>query len=397
MRRLTLLPAILVLALLAVPLGVLAASNETYRDKFDDGNYAGSDGSIEWEPVWTEVGDDGSHTSGKVRVTQDSLCASGDCLRITGSGLPLLGGGITAGAGRPADTRNFTSSVLSYRVGSESLLLGVLEKLEIQVRNVSSNWVTVDTYSVTSVLGGPHQKSVDISAFASGNFAVRFRATGLLGGSTVFIDDVEIKGEIEEPPTTTTTTTSTTSTTTPSITIPSITIPSITTTTVKATTTTTSRQLTTTTTTPSSPTTSTERTTTTTSAQTTTSHDPQSTTSTTVAGTTTTTSNDDDGSVVALGPGEPPQRGGNDEIDLHQATRGIQAGLTGGLFADVALVPVFDPVDVDFNFGLVAEEIETSWLWMTLFGLVLTWALVSDLDRRRLKGLRSRAPSREVF
>jgi len=376
MRRLNLALAVVMIALLAGPVAVLAASNASYRDKFDGGGYGGSDGSLFWAPDWTEIGEnDGSPNSGSVQVSSDQGCASNECLNLLGN----------VGAWRQADTSRLTGIELSYRPGARctlTCLLGLLGTLRTEVRAADGTWVMVRSESVAALGGDEIELVLSDAKYSSENFAVRFLVSGLSVGSRVLIDDVEIEGEI--PATTTSSTTTTTSSTT-SITLPTITVPSITTTTLR----------TTTTTTPRSATTTEPSTDTTTSAQTTTSEDRQSATSTTVAGVTTTTSNDD-GSVVALGPGEPPEGGGSDEISLHQATRGIQAGLSGALFADVALVPVLDPVDVDLNFGLFAEEIETSWLWMTLFGLVLTWALVSDLDRRRFKGLRARAPSRVV-
>jgi len=364
MRRTNLVLAGVIIALLAVPLAVMAASNENYRDKFDDGNYDGSVGSIQWEPVWTEVGDDDSHTSGLVRVVQDNRCASGHCLRIRNTALISLS---DLGAQRHANTSMFTSATLQFRIeAAKSLLSQGTLYIEVS-ENGGATWTDATPPQSLSVLADdPDEDPIDISDYASDDFVLRFRVAGLLGSGTVYIDDVEIKGEV---PTTTTTTTTTNPTTT----------------TTNATTST--SRPTTTTTTDRSTTTSSDGTTTSTSHETPTSEDRGQTTSTTEAGTTTTTttSNEDDGSVVALGPDEPPADGGDGDGGLRQATRGIQAGLHGSMFADVNLVPMFDPVDVDFNFGLFAEEIETSWLWMTLFGLVLTWALVSDLDRRRFK------------
>jgi len=369
MRRTNLVLAGVIIALLAVPLAVMASSNENYLDRFENVGYDGSDGSIFWEPHWTEIGDIGNPTSGSVRVANNTGCASGNCLNLLGN----------VGAQRQADTSQLTGAILSYRVEARcaaTCILGLLGTFHTEVRTASGTWEEKASPSVADLAGG-EQVELDLSdsKYESENFAVKFRITGLSVGTTVYIDDVEIEGEIEVP---TTTTTTTTSTTVPSITVPSITVPSITTSTTRPTTTTTPADRPTTTTTPGT------ATTTSVSHETPTSEDRDPTTSTTEATTTTTTS-DDDGSVVALGPDEPPADGGDGDGGLRQATRGIQAGLHGSMFADVNLVPMFDPVDVDFNFGLFAEEIETSWLWMTLFGLVLTWALVSDLDRRRFK------------
>ena len=380
MRRTNLVLAGVIIALLAVPLAVMAASpSKSYLDKFDGGGYFGNDGSpgFEWDGGWWDL-ENGAYgqdaVGGPVHVDEDDLCA-GECLHIENETL-ILG---NMGAKRHADTSMFTSSTLYYRVAAAKSLLNFGGTLVVQVsRDGGDKWdLAMAPQSLIGLVGSPKPTSADISAYASEDFAVRFVVNGLLGGR-VYIDDVEIRGEVP----TTTTTTSTTSTT-----VPTITVPSITTTTVNATTSTTGP---TTTTTPADrPTTTTTpgtATTTSISHETPTSEDRGSATSTTEAGTsTTTTSNEDDGSVVALGPDEPPADGGDGDGGLRQATRGIQAGLHGSMFADVNLVPLFDPVDVDFNFGLFAEEIETSWLWMTLFGLVLTWALVSDLDRRRFK------------
>ena len=231
--------------------------------------------------------------------------------------------------------------------------------------------------------------SIDVSAFSSENFQVRFLFSGLLLSSEVYIDTVEILGELAESTTTTTTTVPQTTTTT-----------APTTTTTQPTTTTTRPGATTSTSTPGSG-----------SPVTTIKAQPgsQPPTTTTVPGngdgsTTSTTPESTASSIVAVGPGGPgggPDQGGPDDegtsgdgstdgfgpggSGIRAAARGLQANFQGDLYGEVRTVSALNGVDFRVDFSMAVEVIEASWAWIVLLGLVIAYSIISGLDRRKVE------------
>ena len=202
MRRLT--AALVAIALMGLAVTASAHETEEYKDKFTSISWGGSDGSLDWSGPWSEIGDDGDEKKGNVRVVSSGNC-SGNCMRM--SALTTLLGPI--GAVRSADTSFLEGATLSFDVRSTSSLLA--STLEVQV-NGGGGWVDVAEYQLAS--GINEHASIDVSDFSSENFRVRFRFSGLLLSSEVFIDTVEIFGTYIEPTTTTTTTLPPTTTTT---------------------------------------------------------------------------------------------------------------------------------------------------------------------------------------
>jgi len=347
MRR-ALVPVLLVVTLgLALP--AAAHENGNYKDKFDSIGWGGSNGSLPWSGPWTEDNDDGDEKQGNVRVVSSGNCASGNCMRF--SALTTLLGPI--GATRDADTSVFEDAELRFDLMATAALFG--SQLLVQVDN-GGGWVTVASYN----LGAAQTDSpkIDISAYRSADFSLRFQFSGVLLSSDVFIDKVEITGQmIEETTTTTTTTTPPTTTTTPP-------------------TTTTTR-----------PTTTTTRPTTTTSGS-----DGNSSTTTTLAGSTSTTSRDDstDSTLISAGVDDelPPGSDGPEGSGIRQTARGLQANFDGGLFGEVSAISPITGVDFQARFSMAVEIIEASWAWMVLLALVIAWSVVSGMDRRRTQLLR---------
>ena len=370
-------------------LALTASAHETehYKDKFTSISWHGSDGTLPWPGPWTEIGDDGDEKKGNVRVVSSGNC-SGTCMRM--SALTTLLGSI--GAVRSADTSLLEGITLSFDVRSTSSLLA--STLNVQV-NGGGGWVGVAQYQLAS--GINEHASIDVSAFSSENFRVRFLFSGLLLSSEVFIDAVEILGTYIEPTTTTSTTVPQTTTTT-----------APTTTTTQPSTTTTSRpDGTTSTTTPGSsspgPTTTTQPET----GKSTTTTQPDdgegSTTSTTPESSTSTT-------IIAVGPGGPGQGGGpdgggpdgggpDDQVTgaedsaepfapggsgIRAAARGLQANFQGDLYGDVPSVSALNGIDFQADFNMAVEVIEASWAWIVLLGLVIAYSIISGLDRRRV-------------
>ena len=385
MRRLS---AALVAITLMMGLAVTASAHETehYKDKFTSISWHGSDGSLLWSGPWSEIGDDGDEKKGNVRVVSASNC-SGTCMRM--SALTTLLGPI--GAVRSADTSLFVEATLSFDVRSTSSLLA--STLEVQV-NGGGGWVDVAEYQLSS--GINEHASIDVSDFSSENFRVRFRFSGLLLSSEVFVDTVEILGTLAESTTTTTTTLPPTTTTT---TAPTTTTQPTTTTTTS---TTTSRpDATTSTTTPGSGS----------PAPTTTAPGSEASTTTTVPGggdgSTTSTAPDSSTTttIIAGGPGGPGQDGGGSDgggsddegtgsegsiqafapggSGIRAATRGLQANFQGDLYGDVRSVSALNGIDFQADFNLAVEVIEASWAWIVLLGLVIAYSIISGLDRRR--------------
>ncbi len=350
--------AVVVFLVIFGSLTASATSNESYKDKFESIGWGGSSGSLPWSGPWAEIGDDGDEKHGAVRVVSSGNCASGNCMSIDASLLPNVG------ARRTADTSIFGSAELRYDVNIiPGLDLGGI--LHVQVRPGSGGWITLEQYPLGDETTDNPQ--IDISDYAAGALQVRFLVTGLLSTSQVYIDNVEISGELLEESTTTTTTAPTTTTTT-------IDDPTTTTTRPRATTTTTD-PTTTTTEEPDE-------------------LDQSTTTTTTVPDTsTTTTAPSEDGTpptlVVAMGGGDgPPSPGGPSNPaagagGIRQAGRGLQANFDPGLFGQVGVVSPITGVDFEARFSLAAEVIESTWVWMVLLATVIAWSIVSGMERRR--------------
>ncbi|MGH8943539.1 MAG: hypothetical protein ACRDWF_12030 [Acidimicrobiia bacterium] len=386
MRCLT--AALVAIALMGLAGTASADETEEYKDKFTSISWHGSDGSLPWPGPWSEIGDDGDEKKGNVRVVSSGNC-SGTCMRM--SALTTLLGPI--GAVRSADTSLFEEATLNFDVRSTSSLLA--STLEVQV-NGGGGWVDVAEYQLSS--GINQHASIDVSDFSSENFRVRFRFSGLLLSSEVFVDTIEILGTFVESTTTTTTTLPPTTTTT----APTTTTQPTTTTTAASTTTTTSRpDATTSTTIPGSsspaPTTTIEPGTDMSTTTTLPGGGDGSTTSTATDSSTTTT-------VIAGIPGGPGQGGGpegggpEDErtgsdgsiqafapggSGIRAAARGLQANFQGDLYGEVRSVSALNGIDFQADFNLAVEVIEASWAWIVLLGLVIAYSIISGLDRRR--------------
>ncbi|MGF1618588.1 MAG: hypothetical protein ACFCU2_12405 [Acidimicrobiia bacterium] len=324
-----------VAAMVMLATTALAGEYGTYRDEFKTVSYHGSVGSLDWTASgWTELNDDGNKTTGAVHVDSGGNCVASNCLHIHSDGSELVG----VGARRLADTSVFSWFELRYEVRFDDY--GDTDADLVVEKSVDGGqkWHELRTHDLDGGLlespiigiGGPYQSTI-----------IRFTVTGDVAGE-VFIDDVELKGTLAG---------STTTTTSPS-----------TTTTVKATTTTT------------------KATTTTTKATTTTSTtDP--TTTTTIPETTETT----EAVVIAL-PQEPPSRfsGPPPGSGIRETALGLQVAFENDLFGEVRVVsPDFASVDHNANFRIVAEVIESGWVWIVILVCLIAWATVAGLEQRR--------------
>jgi hypothetical protein len=345
-----------ILAILGLTIPAAAHENGNYKDKFDSIGWGGSDGSLPWSGPWHEIGDDDDEKFGAVRVVSSGNCPSGNCINITGA---LING---IGVRRAADTSLLAEPELCF----DLVIIPGLDldgTLKVQVQT-NGPWVTISEHNLSEE--GEEHVTLDLSDFRSSQFHVRFLVTGLVTTSDVFIDNIEISGEMIEGTTTTT-------------------APSTTTTTEGD-----GGQATTTTTNPdTSTTTTTERSTTTTRPTTdTSSPDPDSSTSTTVVDTTTTSSggNSTASTLIAAGGGDddlPPTSGGPEGSGIRQTARGLQADFDGGLFGEVTAISPITGVDFQARFSMAVEIIEASWVWIVLLALVVSWSIVTGMERRR--------------
>jgi hypothetical protein len=369
-RRLT--AAVTALALMGLALAASAHETDNYKDKFISISWSGSDGSLLWSGPWSEIGDDGDEKKGNVRVVSSGYC-SGNCMRM--SALTTLLGAI--GAVRTADTSDLDGATLSFRVKSTSSLLA--SSLDVQV-NGGAGWVSVAQYQLAS--GIDEHPTIDVSGFNSENFQVRFLFSGLLLSSEVFIDDIEILGTIIEPTTTTTTTVpQTTTTTTPTTTTTQA--PSTTTTRPGSTTTLPGGSGSTTSTTKPGNGSSTTTIPGGTDGSTTSTTPGSGTSSTTMPGSSGPGSGDggpDGGDSDGDGSGDGVTPGGS---GIRAATRGLQANFQGDLYGEVRSLSSLNGVDFQADYNMAVEVIEASWAWMVLLGLVVAYAIISGLDKRR--------------
>lgn len=193
----------LVLVALMVPsFAALAQTEESFIDRFNTVSYSGNDGSLDWSGSWVESGESDGPSTGQVRV-DDSLCSSGMCLSMSGGTLEEVG------VLRRADLSRFIRARLHFQVEIAPALLST-GVLYVDARGGGSGWTTVAEYLLLAD-GESHSESIDVSSYIDADFGIRYRLSGMLGGDSVHIDDVELIGHV---PTTTTTTTMTTSTST---------------------------------------------------------------------------------------------------------------------------------------------------------------------------------------
>lgn len=318
----------------------------SYKDDFPGITYSASAGSIPWgNSPWREIGESDGPDAGAVHVDKDPYCADYKCLHIFGQGETY---GLI-GVVRSADLSDFEDADLCYdvkRLFDEGLKGSADAELLVQASVDGANWTTIDTFDLETTDSSPIHRSQTINNWISGGFAVRFVVTGTLGAE-VFIDNVEIKGNVTPEPTTSTTKPTT-----------STTVKATTTTSRHEETTTTSRHEETTTTTTSPSITTTDVSTTTAS--------PATTTSTTLV-------------VFVVPPSEPPSGSGIRETDS-----GVQADFSSGLFGSMDMgKPEVLGVELSADYEMAVEFIETSWVWMLGLLVVIGGAIVTGLDRRR--------------
>ncbi len=119
------------------------------------------------------------------------------------------------------------------------------------------------------------------------------------------------------------------------------------------------------------------------SSTTTSSSTTSSSTSTTLAGTTSTTiatESYEQEAVSGAVPRDGPPPGGG----IVRFRSGVQADYEANLFGDMEMEePHVLGIDVMANYSLAVEVVEASWVWMLSLGLLITLAILTNVDRRR--------------
>ena len=150
-------------------------------DNFNAISYAGNDGAANWTSPWVEVGDDGSVTSGDIKVEINNQNPT-----PTAPALKFKPGTAGAYIYRQLDLAGATSVTLSYVYYNS---LGGSGQVNLEVSsNGGASWTALRSYMPA---GAPGSESVDISAFAASNTQIRF-FTATTGSSQIRIDDVAI-------------------------------------------------------------------------------------------------------------------------------------------------------------------------------------------------------------
>lgn len=349
---------------LAVP---VLASGYSYADDFGSGGYKGSTGSESWAAPWTEVGESNGPGSGSVTVSNSALCTLNPCLVVQG-----LIGVTNLGAWRRLELDPGDSAEMRYDIDFPGGAL-VQGSALVQASADGRGWQTVSTHTP----GAHGTFRVSLPA-ASSTIDVRFVTSGLSLLGSMAIDSVVVN--VVPAPTTTSTTAATTTTsssiavtlpTTPtlpstSLTLPTATLPSSTTTT---TTTTTGRPTTTALQGSNGPTTSAPNRTTTTLDQTRTADAPTSTSTTVREERRLDTSIPSPGS-----PPSPPPPPSHTSGVLTRLDPGLRGGGSFAIQAQENLAVRFVRASEHLGFDILAN---------LLLGIVLAWASVARLERRR--------------
>lgn len=359
---------------------VALASTISIADSFPQQDFDGNTGSEEWEDDWNELPESEQEgaTEGSVQVVKTDCPGGSYCLAIMREGPTLQ----DTGASRHGDLSVFGNATLSFKMFVD--LPGVLNLTDAVLWVKASGSPTPLGSYILTLHKGASQKSIPLSTgLLKEDFELSFVVTGLLDGD-VLIDDVVISGSPVPPPTSTSSTTSSsTSTTLPGTTtsLPVTTLPTITTTTL-------SGLLTTST-----------STTTTTKGSTDTTEDGSTTPSTTPRtssgdqsggssgdGTAVTTSSSSGDPTVPGQPGVPESTELSVGPGLREASVGLQASFEGDRFRNVdgARLEVMG-ISIEPNYSMAVEVIESSWVYLLALILLIATAIVSGLDRTRLK------------
>lgn len=167
--------------------------NGFYVDDFDNdtntdsSGYGGSDGFLTWSGPWSELGDDGNPTIGRVTVQNNpaNAVSSPGYLQLTGGGA----GSGDVGVVRQADLSNFISPTIRFNIRGSGIDQSD-DAFMVVLNGVTP--VTSTTYNGIYTI-----REIDLSAVSGAagnpNATVSFIATaGLEAGDSYFFDNIAI-------------------------------------------------------------------------------------------------------------------------------------------------------------------------------------------------------------
>ncbi len=152
------------------------------RDNFGTAAYNNNDGNNNWATNWTETSDDGSATTGAIRITggelrlQDGVAGTPQIQREA----DLLG----------SPGLNMQSAYLSFDYRTSNTLEGT-DQISVEVSaNGGGSWTTLETFSDDS----SGSRTYDITAFIANNTRVRFIFVGGYNAADefFFVDNLQI-------------------------------------------------------------------------------------------------------------------------------------------------------------------------------------------------------------
>lgn len=352
MKR-TVVAAVTVLLMILPTLMALGSTQTRYiKDSFNEPNYTGDDGDLPWASPWYEANDalSGGAGAGQVHVGPEN-CAGTKCAHFEGQGLALE----NAYLKRFADLSNHTYADICFEYKN---LVESDGSLDVYFSaNGGDIWSpSMYTFDLADVESWHAPIPIDDNYFTE-DFVVKLVVNG--GPTTeLTIDDVEIKGTVEES--TTSTTEATTTTTKPA--------------------TTTSTKATTTSSSPAETTTSTQANTTSSQARSNTGGSVATTTTTQP----TTTTTKDDSLVIPVAPTVPPNSG------IRDSANGLLARYDTKSFSGAILetngIDVLG-AEVTADFSITAETFGSARLWIAILALLIGALVIAGMDGMRWKWL----------
>ncbi len=155
-----------------------------YLDQFNtNGSANGSDGTINWTTVWTEINENNGFNAGNVRVT-------GNRLRIAGNS-----SSVQVGAQRVVDLAGIPEAVLTYNFDKTTFSSSTADWVDVQIATSPGGpWSTLVRYSGNAASTGT--ESFDISSWISGSTTIRFIESNnstFISSELVDFDNVQIQ------------------------------------------------------------------------------------------------------------------------------------------------------------------------------------------------------------
>ncbi|MCP4426222.1 MAG: S8 family serine peptidase [Chloroflexi bacterium] len=163
--------------------------SQTLRDEFNAAAYNNNDGTVNWSNDWQEVGEDGSVSSGGIRIQSRVDCTDPDCLLLRP--MARKGAVVDGFVWREADLSGASQATLTYDFGSQQYAAGGQVAVEVS-GDGGSSWTTLNVYTVDSFVTGT--ESFDISPYISDRTQIRFRFVELIEVATrIGFDNIQIE------------------------------------------------------------------------------------------------------------------------------------------------------------------------------------------------------------